>query len=812
MSDDPLKPGGALEGRLFQGLLKRLAESREPEPGDRIGAWRIVCELGRGGSGVVYLAERADGAFSQQVALKWLRGDRPVPGGREALARERELLASLDHPHIVRLIDGGETEDGMLWFAMDLAEGETIDRHARNLPPRHRLMLVAKLCRAVHHAHRRGLIHGDIKPSNVLIDGRGDPRLVDFGISRLKGGGLGSSYGLTPDYASPEQRAGDELTTASDIWQLGRLLEDLIGDAIDAADLRSIMARATAPAPAERYASASAMAADIDAWLERRVVLAYGGGAGYRAARWVQRNQALSLVSGLAIATLLAGAVWATWQLAQERDIARAEAERAEAALVEAEVELARAQALQDFLLSLFRAPRPDRPADELPSTEQLLASGARRAMDTDSVSDADRFGMLITIGDVYISLGQPELAAPLNDEALELARGGNRPEDLARALLQKGVLTLHLRANAAAQAADLFARAEEAAAGAERAGDTWVHARTRRAWLHFQHGRAEKALELLEPVASKVDQGTGLGLSNASRLRLANTLGAVHDRLGHYDKALAHGHDAVALSSMVHGAESLNHAIERANLAAQQITLGRFDQARGNLDLALDLYQRIFDQRPVNYRAAALGSLAALNLYTGQWDLALEAAQAAYQEWAGVLQIEPAEYAHRDSHQGWMLTRMQRLEEARPFLQRAADRFADPPASAGAAIGSRALLALVHCRLGDAAAGQSVLEALAAWPKPDGVGRRAEIKEAQAACLHAREEHAAALAAIDASLALPSPPGEALFRAQRLQLRAELLDALDQPEAATRAREKARSTLREVGLKERLLQAHAGH
>jgi eukaryotic-like serine/threonine-protein kinase len=131
--DDPLRSGSALEGPLFQRFLQRLSEVREPRPGERIGAWRIVRELGRGGSGVVFLAERADGAYSQEVALKWLRGDRPSLGARQALERERELLAGLDHPNIARLIDGGRTDDGMLWFAMDYVDGELIDRHCREL-------------------------------------------------------------------------------------------------------------------------------------------------------------------------------------------------------------------------------------------------------------------------------------------------------------------------------------------------------------------------------------------------------------------------------------------------------------------------------------------------------------------------------------------------------------------------------------------------------------------------------------------------------------------------------------------------------
>lgn len=323
MSSDRLKPGGALSGDLFREFLKRLCDSREPHTGDRVGPYRIRSELGRGGSGVVFLAERIDGAFSQQVALKWLRGDRPILGGRVVLAREREMLASMDHPHIARLLDGGESEDGQLWFAMDYVAGNSIDVHATGLDLVDRLRLVHSVCRAVSHAHSRGLIHGDIKPANVRIDARGQPRLLDFGIARLESGVGGDRYGLTPGYASPEQCRGEIVTPASDIWQLGRLLSEMLAGTESPADLRAIARRAMAPTLEARYPSAIAMARDIEAWLNHRPVAAYGGGWGYRFRRMLVRNRVASIVVGVAFLLLSAGAGWMTWQLATERDQAR---------------------------------------------------------------------------------------------------------------------------------------------------------------------------------------------------------------------------------------------------------------------------------------------------------------------------------------------------------------------------------------------------------------------------------------------------------------------------------------------------------
>ncbi len=343
MSTDRLKPGAALEGSLFLGVLRQLSNCREPLPGDRVGPYRIGSELGRGGSAVVFLADRVDGAFRHQVALKWLRCDRPVPGGREMLARERELLSSLDHPYIARLIDGGETGDGQLWFAIDYVAGESIDHHARGLDLAARLQLVTCVCLAVHHAHDHGLIHGDIKPANVRVDERGRPRLLDFGIARLDSADGGCPYGFTPDYASPEQRRGEALSAASDIWQLGRLLVKLTEGMKVPADLRAISRRAMASLPQARYPSAAAMAADLDAWLGDRPVVAHEGGIVYRFGKRLRRNRAASVVSLSALLFMLGGSFWFAGQMAAERDMARLQAERAEAALVQMETALSQA-------------------------------------------------------------------------------------------------------------------------------------------------------------------------------------------------------------------------------------------------------------------------------------------------------------------------------------------------------------------------------------------------------------------------------------------------------------------------------------
>ena len=230
-----LVEGGALGGGLGEALA---GEPEEPAPapaGKRVGPWKIVRELGRGGMAVVYLAERADGAYEQRVALKLLHAGADAVGLVRRFERERQILASLKHPDIAGLIDGGLTEDGQPWFSMEHVEGDRIDRYCdrHRLTIEQRLRLFIRVARAVHAAHRALVVHRDLKPSNILVTEEGEPRLLDFGIAKalVPQGGEAVTRTvpmLTPEYASPEQVANIPVTTASDVYQLGLLLFELL--------------------------------------------------------------------------------------------------------------------------------------------------------------------------------------------------------------------------------------------------------------------------------------------------------------------------------------------------------------------------------------------------------------------------------------------------------------------------------------------------------------------------------------------------------------------------------------------------------
>jgi serine/threonine-protein kinase len=325
----------------------------ELRPGDRLGAWTLLQPLGSGGMGRVYLAERSDGHYQQQAAIKLLLGW----SGAQALARltsERQILARLNHPHIAKLLDGGTTPAGQPYLVMEYADGDTIDvwcqRQGASLEAR--LALFGSVCEAVAQAHRHLVIHCDIKPANVLVNAEGRAMLVDFGIALLEGQGNDAAVGMTAGYASPEQAAGLAPGPPSDIFSLGRLLDDLVRPVAVGhrrIELAAIVARATAADAAQRYDSAAALQRDLQRLLSQRPVAAMGGGT-YRLRKGLRRHWPWVLAGALGLAGMSVVTARLAWQLDRaetaERQALRAEAQ---ALGVAAQARLAEQDALQQL-------------------------------------------------------------------------------------------------------------------------------------------------------------------------------------------------------------------------------------------------------------------------------------------------------------------------------------------------------------------------------------------------------------------------------------------------------------------------------
>jgi tRNA A-37 threonylcarbamoyl transferase component Bud32/tetratricopeptide (TPR) repeat protein len=314
-------------------ILASIPDEPPASPGTRVGPYRIIEEAGRGGMAVVYRAERDDGHFHKRVALKLVR-----PGLVQEVdllrrfREERQILASLEHSGIARLLDGGVTPEGVPWLAMEYVDGTPIDRscHERRLTTEARLDLFCAVCDAVHHAHRQGIVHRDLKPGNILVTAEGLVKLLDFGIAKLMAGEDGRDAAertgpvtrlMTPEYASPEQIRGGPVTAATDVYALGVLLHRLLtgyhphdvtggtgreeaAEPLLPSSLRTIVRRALREEPGQRYPDAGQMAADVRRHLQERGA-AVVGNRGARGIPSVLRT-GRGLVSGTAAVVVLA--------------------------------------------------------------------------------------------------------------------------------------------------------------------------------------------------------------------------------------------------------------------------------------------------------------------------------------------------------------------------------------------------------------------------------------------------------------------------------------------------------------------------
>ena len=485
------------------------------EAGTAIGPYTLQRPLGQGGMGVVWLAERSDGTLKRVVALKLpLIASHPVLLQR--LARERDILAALVHPHIARLYDAGVDRGGQPFLALEYVDGQALDvwctAHAS--PLRERLALFLQVARAVAYAHANLVLHRDLKPSNILVTADGQVRLLDFGIAKLlhseesQATELTQMAGtaLTLDYASPEQVAGRPLTVASDVYSLGVVLCELLSgqrpykldrktrgaaeNAIAAlepsapsaltsnralgrqlaGDLDTIVLKALKKLPAERYATVDALAEDIERHLAGLPVKARPDSAWYRANKFLRRNRWAVAASAAVAASLVAGTGVALWQARQAQQAAR------------------EAQAVQGFMSDVFRAStfdQPDPQKAQATTARELLAAGARK-IDT-ALADAPdaKIEVLRTLSELLLEFDLDDEAAKLQRRRVALLRTRVGPSDprLARALTD-----LAATLEAATARTDRQAVLQEAQGIADRQSPADA---SLQAALHYQWARA---------------------------------------------------------------------------------------------------------------------------------------------------------------------------------------------------------------------------------------------------------------------------------------------------------------------------------
>lgn len=420
---------------------------------ERVGNFRIVGVLGRGGMGDVFLAERDDGQFEQRVALKVIQHG--ATGLVQRFLEERRILALLEHPAIARLIDGGITPTGLPYFAMELVDGEPIDKYcdAHKLSLERRLELFADVCDAVTYAHQHLVIHRDLKPSNIIVTHAGQVKLLDFGIAKLVSEQALSAdairtqfQAMTPEFAAPEQLRGEPVSTATDVYALGVLLHMLLtgkrpydvsgksaaelerivcehepakpsSRATDAlrrrlrGDLDAIMMTALHKEKARRYQSTAELKLELARFLEGRPVAARPDGAGYRARKYIWRHR-IGLAAAATIATLLI--TYVATVLIDRRHIQRA--------LAEAQAGTRKAEQVTDFMLGLFQAAEGGKALTDSVTAQALLSRGSIEAHELTAQPELQA-QMFDVIGRLHTQLGDYQEAQPLLEKALQIRR-----------------------------------------------------------------------------------------------------------------------------------------------------------------------------------------------------------------------------------------------------------------------------------------------------------------------------------------------------------------------------------------------------
>jgi tetratricopeptide (TPR) repeat protein/predicted Ser/Thr protein kinase len=518
-----------------------VADAREETPplvaGSVVAGFMLLREIGRGGMGAVWEAEQQQPR--RRVALKVVRPGRVSAGLRRRLEHEAEILAKLQHRGIAQVFAAGsfETPRGVQpWFAMERIDGRPLLEFCSTLGLRERLCLLIEICDAVQHAHQRGVIHRDLKPANILVDAGGLPKVLDFGVATA--GEAGPDIAGTPDYMSPEQRAGGEIDTRSDVFALGvvgfEVLTGRLPHAL-AGELGSILGRATAKDREQRYPSAAALAEDLGRLLRHEPVGAHPPSAGYLLRKFARRNRAV-VIGALAVFTTLVAGVVTTWTQ-----------------LTRAEEQLEIASGTRDFLQEVLMLASPGEQGGEPPSIMKALevALGRVEGAERHRVVEA---AVRHVLGEILLAMGRYQDAESHLRRALALYQQEYGAE-------HKQVLYVlsHL-----ARTLQLAGRIDDAEAVI---------------------GRALSMRDLLAPQHAPI---LGGALTN---------LGAIHYAAGRLDQAEAAFREGLAVFEEVEREDQ-----RRVNLAITRGSLAQILAARGRLDEAGALFAEVVAEHRVAF------------------------------------------------------------------------------------------------------------------------------------------------------------------------------------------------------------------
>ncbi len=680
---------------LQRPLESRLAALESDAPSDvasdrwlgrSIGAFRLIRLIGQGGMAVVFEAERISADFEQRVAVKVLKRLLFSTMEERQFRRERQALASLAHPNIARLIDGGIAEDGTPYLAVELIDGQPITKYcaAQKLDLRQRLQLFNTVCRAVEAAHHALIVHRDIKPSNILVTPKGEAKLLDFGIAKLLDEdaeptrtGLGA---LTPGYAAPEQFVGGQITTATDVYALGVLLHELLlGVRPDGAarrpskltvgvhdpagralpdtlrlrlkgDLDNIMLKALEPEPERRYGAAGALADDIGRHLAGMPVLAHPPSARYRIRKFVQRHRSTVLVAVALLVALIASLAILAWQAQVARHHARVAEQQSE-----------RAKVVRDFVVELMRDLRPGAASR---SPQSLLEHAEQRARARFAGDDETRARLLQVVGEIELSFGRL---------------------DRARGLLEEVAASAHTNSGSHSP--------------------LWLDAEATLAHTAYRQGRYTGGEQRLRQALTEYDLAGGP--ADAARIRALSLLGMLYLQRSEMRLALATQAEAVLLAEQILPATHPLQQTVLENLGDALANDGQYERARPLLIRNVALARALYGDRDLAV-VSALETLAVCETARGAPELALPLLYEA-QSLLGELISEPHVMAGYVANSlGTAELRLGRPDKAGQAFEQALQlygRLYQPP---------HPMLAATHDNLGEAALEQGQFEAAA--------------------------------------------------------------------------------------------------
>ncbi|MFA5590617.1 MAG: serine/threonine-protein kinase [Lysobacteraceae bacterium] len=690
-SGDFLEPGEGISLPLAPGL---------PQPGERVGIYRIERPINAGGMGVVYLAWRDDGLYRQRVAIKLIQPAQLAldPVRRQGLLtsfeEERAILAQLQHPNIVHILDGGRTELGVPYLVMEFVDGVDLMRYCREqqLDVNARLELFCQVCEAVQEAHRHLIVHRDLKPGNVLVDTNGNPRLLDFGIAKLvdplhESGTASDTQttvlgAMTPAYASPEQIRRLPITTRSDIYSLGVILYQLLsgkrpydteqmtpaqvermvcdtepptlsralqdGDATPgyaqplrrlSQDLDRIVAKALHKEPERRYGSAQELADDLRRHLAGRPVLAQPDTWRYRASKFLSRHRVASVLVGSALMLILAASGLALYQGYQARIAAQATAE------------------INDFLLEVLGQSNVDHTGVEV-SLGDVLESAAQQLDSRFGERPAIAAGVRHAIGASLLSLNRLEAAERQILTGLAEAQSVFGDAHPTAWKLADALALLRFEQGHYQEAA---ARLEQVVTQMQQAGQQhlpfYVTASSNLGYIHIMQGQYAAARPYVEQALAAIEQhGVSVPEDEYANI-LSNHAQVLHD-LGELELADAGYTHARELLRRLHPEGSRDIAILLNNRAMLALDLGRGEEALELMRESVEMRKRSFrgDHPVVLF---GLVNLTQMAVSQQRLELARSVAQEAV-AMAGRLHPQASE----DKAKAWMVLAMVQLNQ----------------------------------------------------------------------------------------------------------------------------------------------------